>query len=439
MTGTRGIGNRPDMDGRAGRVPSRTALAEATDQPRPVIARDPAESPRESARAGRGGAPSVRPSVDLDRPERAVASASSGRVELPAMMRSRTPLLLWSSLPGCPPPAAAQTDAAEPRRPAAAGRRRQGRGRRHPGRRAPDPRRPGRGCARSRRRPSRRPSAASCSPQSSASSACTNVRIDKVGNVLGELPGRAARGRTWCSPRTSTRCSPRAPTSKSKQRGHGHARPGHRRRLPRPGGGAGRRAHDGEEAASDAGHHHLRRQRRRRGPRRPARREAPVQRGPEGAHRPLRLDRRHRPRHHQRRGRQPALPRDVQGPGRPQLRRVRHGQPDPRARPRHRDDLRTSRCPREPKTTFNVGRIGGGTSVNSIPFEAWMEVDMRSADAASLQALDAKFHKAVDDAVRGENARWGKRVADRGQGAGRATDRRARRRATRRSCRRPCR
>ena len=34
--------------------------------------------------------------------------------------------------------------------------------------------------------------------------------------------------------------------------------------------------------------------------------------------------------------------------------------------------------PKEPKTTFNVGRVGGGTSVNSIPFEGWMEVDMRS-------------------------------------------------------------
>jgi tripeptide aminopeptidase len=65
--------------------------------------------------------------------------------------------------------------------------------------------------------------------------------------------------------------------------------------------------------------------------------------------------------------------------------------------------------PNEPKTTFNVGRIGGGTSVNSIPFEAWMEVDMRSADAASLQSLDAKFHKAVDDAVAAENVRWGSR------------------------------
>ena len=62
--------------------------------------------------------------------------------------------------------------------------------------------------------------------------------------------------------------------------------------------------------------------------------------------------------------------------------------------------------PNEPKTTFNVGRIGGGTSVNSIPFDAWMEVDMRSPDPASLQSVDAKFNKAVDDAVADENARW---------------------------------
>jgi tripeptide aminopeptidase len=66
--------------------------------------------------------------------------------------------------------------------------------------------------------------------------------------------------------------------------------------------------------------------------------------------------------------------------------------------------------PKEPKTTFNVGRIGGGTSVNAIPFEAWMEVDMRSADPASLKAVDAKFNKAVDDAARAEDARWGKNV-----------------------------
>lgn len=65
--------------------------------------------------------------------------------------------------------------------------------------------------------------------------------------------------------------------------------------------------------------------------------------------------------------------------------------------------------PREPKTTFNVGRIGGGTSVNSIAFEAWMEVDMRSADAAALTAVDANFQKALDVALAEENERWGNR------------------------------
>jgi tripeptide aminopeptidase len=62
--------------------------------------------------------------------------------------------------------------------------------------------------------------------------------------------------------------------------------------------------------------------------------------------------------------------------------------------------------PRDPKTTFNVGRIGGGTSVNSIAFESWMEVDMRSADAAALKSVDANFHKAVDTALAEENERW---------------------------------
>ena len=66
--------------------------------------------------------------------------------------------------------------------------------------------------------------------------------------------------------------------------------------------------------------------------------------------------------------------------------------------------------PLDPKTTFNVGRIGGGTSVNAIPFDAWMEVDMRSASPSALEALDAKFKRAVDDAVRDEDARWKKNV-----------------------------
>ena len=66
------------------------------------------------------------------------------------------------------------------------------------------------------------------------------------------------------------------------------------------------------------------------------------------------------------------------------------------------------RVPADPKTTFSVGRVGGGTSVNSIPFEAWMEVDMRSIDPAALTALDAAFHKTLDAALADEHARWGR-------------------------------
>jgi tripeptide aminopeptidase len=67
--------------------------------------------------------------------------------------------------------------------------------------------------------------------------------------------------------------------------------------------------------------------------------------------------------------------------------------------------------PRQPRTTFNVGRVGGGTSVNAIPFEAWMEVDLRSADPAVLKDLDARFQAAIQHAVAEENARWNHRGA----------------------------
>jgi acetylornithine deacetylase/succinyl-diaminopimelate desuccinylase-like protein len=62
--------------------------------------------------------------------------------------------------------------------------------------------------------------------------------------------------------------------------------------------------------------------------------------------------------------------------------------------------------PGSPRTTFNVGRIGGGTSINAIASEAWMEVDLRSGDMASLRSLEKQFRQAVNDAVTQENARW---------------------------------
>jgi tripeptide aminopeptidase len=62
--------------------------------------------------------------------------------------------------------------------------------------------------------------------------------------------------------------------------------------------------------------------------------------------------------------------------------------------------------PNQPKTTFNVGRIGGGTSVNSIAFESWAEVDMRSSDPKSLNRVDELFKSAAHKALNEENARW---------------------------------
>ena len=56
------------------------------------------------------------------------------------------------------------------------------------------------------------------------------------------------------------------------------------------------------------------------------------------------------------------------------------------------------------KTSHNVGRIGGGTSVNSIPFESWMEIDMRSGSQAKLDDIDAVLQAAVEQALQEENA-----------------------------------
>ncbi len=61
-------------------------------------------------------------------------------------------------------------------------------------------------------------------------------------------------------------------------------------------------------------------------------------------------------------------------------------------------------APADPRTTFNVGRIEGGASVNVIPHEALMDVDLRSASAEELQRLDAFFRRAAREAADDENA-----------------------------------
>lgn len=52
--------------------------------------------------------------------------------------------------------------------------------------------------------------------------------------------------------------------------------------------------------------------------------------------------------------------------------------------------------PQTPRTTFNIGRIGGGVSVNSIAQEAWMEVDLRSESPETLAWLDERIGQIVE-------------------------------------------
>jgi acetylornithine deacetylase/succinyl-diaminopimelate desuccinylase-like protein len=61
--------------------------------------------------------------------------------------------------------------------------------------------------------------------------------------------------------------------------------------------------------------------------------------------------------------------------------------------------------PEEPRTTLNVGRIRGGTSVNSIPESAQAAIDLRSTDAAQLVRMEVALHRAVEDAVAHSNAK----------------------------------
>jgi di/tripeptidase len=56
-----------------------------------------------------------------------------------------------------------------------------------------------------------------------------------------------------------------------------------------------------------------------------------------------------------------------------------------------------------PKTTYSIGLIGGGTSVNSIPLNGWMEVDMRSESVPDLKRVEDRMLKIVQEAADGEN------------------------------------
>ena len=62
--------------------------------------------------------------------------------------------------------------------------------------------------------------------------------------------------------------------------------------------------------------------------------------------------------------------------------------------------------PVEPKTTFTVGTVKGGTSVNAIAADAEIGLDMRSNSAEELARLEEKMLAIARVAADEENARW---------------------------------
>lgn len=67
------------------------------------------------------------------------------------------------------------------------------------------------------------------------------------------------------------------------------------------------------------------------------------------------------------------------------------------------DQLADMEVPSNPKTTFNVGKINGGTTVNAIAEECSFEIDLRSVDPGILDRIEAKLFEAVRVGVEQEN------------------------------------
>ncbi|WP_089173528.1 M20/M25/M40 family metallo-hydrolase [Bosea sp. AS-1] len=66
-------------------------------------------------------------------------------------------------------------------------------------------------------------------------------------------------------------------------------------------------------------------------------------------------------------------------------------------------ELGRIQVPESPRTTFCASIVGGGTSVNAIPEEAWVDIDLRSESAEELAKLDARWREIVAAAAEQEN------------------------------------
>ncbi|HET9509519.1 MAG TPA: M20/M25/M40 family metallo-hydrolase [Sphingomonas sp.] len=73
-------------------------------------------------------------------------------------------------------------------------------------------------------------------------------------------------------------------------------------------------------------------------------------------------------------------------------------------------DIYRIQPPAAPRTTYSASVAGGGTSVNAIPSEVFVDVDMRSEDAGALAALERQVLGVVATSVARENAARSTRV-----------------------------
>ena len=64
------------------------------------------------------------------------------------------------------------------------------------------------------------------------------------------------------------------------------------------------------------------------------------------------------------------------------------------------------KAPAFPRTTFTVGTVAGGTSVNTIASEARMTIDIRAEQPGALRRMERRILAAIDAAVADENRRW---------------------------------
>lgn len=67
-------------------------------------------------------------------------------------------------------------------------------------------------------------------------------------------------------------------------------------------------------------------------------------------------------------------------------------------------DMYAIDVPDSPRTTYSASVVGGGTSVNSIPEDVWLEIDMRSEDSAELDRLEQRVLAVADRSIEQENA-----------------------------------